>query len=151
MARRSDALTHPVFLRQDGAMDIEDVVKSFYAATNRGDLDAAMEAFARDAEWHQITAVPDRSVYRGSDRIREFLKGLMDDFGLQTDLRSMVMAGDHVTALGSLSGRTLSGLELEFSMVHVWRFAGDRCVWLYDCCGVERDVPGGAVGDATRL
>jgi ketosteroid isomerase-like protein len=117
-----------------------DVVRRFYEATNRGDLDAAMEAFAPDAEWNQITAVPDRSVYRGRDEIRAFLRGLMEDFGLQTDLRSLVVAGDHVTALGSLSGRTASGLDLEFAMVQVWRLEAGRCVWLYDCCGIERAV-----------
>ena len=116
-----------------------EVVAGFYAATNRGDLDAAMEAFAPDAEWNQITAVPDRSVYRGSDQIRAFLKGLMDDFGLQTDLRSVVEAGDHVTALGRLRGRTTHGLDLEFAMVQVWRLdENGKCVWLYDCCGIER-------------
>ena len=31
-----------------------EVVDGFYAATDRGDLDAAMEAFAPDAEWHQL-------------------------------------------------------------------------------------------------
>ena len=121
-------------------MDNVDVVKRFYAATNRGDLDAAMDAFAPDAEWNQITAVPDRSVYRGVDQIRVFLKGLMDDFGLRTDLRSVVVAGEHVTALGTLSGRTTSGLDLQFALVQVWRLENGRCVWLYDCCGIERPV-----------
>jgi ketosteroid isomerase-like protein len=115
-----------------------EVVTGFYAATNRGDLDAAMDAFAADAEWNQITAVPDRSVYRGSDEIRAFLRGLMEDFALQTDLRSVVVAGDHVTALGRLSGQTASGLDLEFAMVQVWRLDEGKCVWLYDCCGIER-------------
>jgi hypothetical protein len=77
-------------------------------------------------------------VYRGRDQIRTFLQGLMDDFGLQTDLRSLVVAGDHVTALGTLSGRTTTGLDIEFAMVQVWRLEQGRCVWLYDCCGIER-------------
>ena len=121
-------------------MDNVDVVKGFYAATTRGDLDAAMEAFSPHAEWNQITAVPDRSTYRGSEQIRAFLKGLMDDFGLRTELRSVVVAGEHVTALGTLSGRTTSGLDLQFALVHVWRLDDGRCVWLYDCCGIERPM-----------
>jgi uncharacterized protein len=115
-----------------------EVVKGFYAATNRGDLEGAIEAFAPDAEWNQITAVPDRSVYRGRDQIRSLLKGLMEDFRLHTELRSVVEAGDHVTALGKLRGHTVSGLDLEFALVHVWRLEQGRCVWIYDCCGVER-------------
>ena len=32
-----------------------------------------------------------------------------------------------------------SGLDLEFAMVQVWRLdAKGKCVWVYDCCGIER-------------
>ena len=119
------------------AEDNVSVVRGFYEATNRRDVDAAMTVFAPGAEWHQVTPVPDRSVYRGLDQIRSFLDGLLRDFGVQVEMRSYIDALDHVAALGTLTGRA-SGLELGFALVHVWRLENGKAVWVYDCSGPDR-------------
>ena len=43
---------------------------------NRDDIQAlaycaALEGLDPDVEWHQITQVPDRAIYRGRDEIRD--------------------------------------------------------------------------------
>ena len=115
-----------------------EVVAGFYAAVNRGDLDGAMTAFAPSAEWHQHSSVPDRSVYRGSAEIRAFVHSLLDEFDIRTEMRSYVDAYDHVTAFGTVSGRSSTGLGLDFTLVHVWRLEDGRCVRLYDFTGTDR-------------
>jgi ketosteroid isomerase-like protein len=117
-----------------------EVVAGFYAAVNRREIDTAMMAFAPSAEWHQRGAVPDRSVFRGADEIRTFLLSLVDQFDIRTEIGSYVDAYDHVTAFGTVGGRGSAGLDLDFTLVHVWRLDDGRCVRLYDFTGSGRSA-----------
>ena len=53
--------------------DAKEAVLGSYAALNERDIDAAMEALAEDAEWHESEVLPDTGVYRGREAIRAFL------------------------------------------------------------------------------
>ena len=50
--------------------DVKDAVVASYEALNENDIDAAMEALAEDAEWHESEVLPDTGVYRGREAIR---------------------------------------------------------------------------------
>ena len=59
-----------------GASDRTPVARTVvasYEALNQSDIDAAMEALAEDAEWHESEVLPDTGVYRGREAIRAFL------------------------------------------------------------------------------
>ena len=56
--------------------DAKDAVVASYEALNERDIDAAMEALAEDAEWHESEVLPDTGVYRGREAIRAFLHRL---------------------------------------------------------------------------
>ena len=60
--------------------DAKDAVVASYEALNRHDIDAAMEALAEDAEWHESEVLPDTGVYRGRDAIRAFLTDFLDSW-----------------------------------------------------------------------
>ena len=48
--------------------DAKHAVLASYDALNESDIDAAMEALAEDAEWHESEVLPDTGVYRGRMR-----------------------------------------------------------------------------------
>ena len=50
-----------------------EVVLASYQAVNRGDVGAAMEALADDAEWHESGALPEPEVHIGKAAISAFL------------------------------------------------------------------------------
>ena len=60
--------------------DGKDAVVASYEALNRRDIDAAMEALAEDAEWHESEVLPDTGVYRGREAIRAFLTEFLDSW-----------------------------------------------------------------------
>jgi ketosteroid isomerase-like protein len=120
------------------AQDNVEAVRGFYEAADRGDVDCAMVVFAEDGEWHQVTPVPDRATFRGRDEIRAFLTELVEAFAPRIEIRMLVDATDHVAVVGGLHAITGIGLQIEFALVHVWRFRDGEAVWVYDCAGPDR-------------
>ena len=99
-----------------------DVVKASYEAVGRGDVEAAMEALAPDAEWHESGVLPEPDVHRGRDSIAAFLTDFLAQWErFDQEIVELVDAGDkvgvfiHLTATGRGSGA-----EVDTRYAHVW-------------------------------
>ncbi|MGZ5333019.1 MAG: nuclear transport factor 2 family protein [Solirubrobacterales bacterium] len=125
-----------------------ETVKSAYAALNEGDIEGALAALHRDAEWHESGALPDASVARG----REEIKSLLDRFLSSWDqfeqrVEATEATGDRVLALIHLEARGAgSGASVEADYAHVWTMRdglGARVDAYYDreaaTAALERD------------
>jgi ketosteroid isomerase-like protein len=112
------------------AHDVVRIVQDIYAAFGRQDVDAIVNAFADDAEFHEPPGgeAPFKGTYRGRDRVRQFLQGVLDAVDLQTfEPREFFAKGDIVVALGSYRFRSKkTGRSYETGWAMVWRFRGDR-------------------------
>ncbi|MGH2956978.1 MAG: nuclear transport factor 2 family protein [Solirubrobacterales bacterium] len=105
-----------------------DTVSSAYDALNRGDVDAAMEALAEDAVWHESEALPDTGVYEGREAIRAFLTDFLASWErFHQTIEGTEQAGDKVAMLIHLeaTGRG-SAAEVDARYAHVWTMAGGR-------------------------
>lgn len=112
-----------------------DVVLASYQAVNRGDVGAAMEALADDAEWHESGVLPEPEVHRGKDAISAFLSDFLAQWESfhQEIVESREAPGDrialfiHLTAVGRGSSA-----EVDAQYAHIWR--------MRDGLGVEVDA-----------
>jgi ketosteroid isomerase-like protein len=111
------------------AADVETVTSS-YEALNRGDLDAAMEALAEDAEWHESEALPETGVYRGRQTIRRFLTDFLGSWeSFHQQIEETRVSGDRVAILIHLQARGReSAAEVDARYAHVWRLRDGRGV-----------------------
>ena len=112
-----------------------DVVLASYQAVNRGDVGAAMEALADDAEWHESGVLPEPEVHRGKAAISAFLSDFLAQWESfhQEIVESREAPGDrialfiHLTAVGRGSSA-----EVDAQYAHIWR--------MRDGLGVEVDA-----------
>jgi uncharacterized protein len=109
--------------------DLETVISS-YEALNRGDLDAAMEALAEDAEWHESEALPETGVYRGRQTIRRFLTDFLGSWErFHQEIEETRVSGDRVAVLIHLQARGReSAADVDARYAHVWRLREGRGV-----------------------
>jgi ketosteroid isomerase-like protein len=100
----------------------ESVVAS-YEALNAGDVDAAMDALAEDAEWHESEALPETGVYEGREAIRAFLTEFLASWeSFQQEIEETRVAGDRVAVLIHLRARGReSSAEVDARYAHVWQ------------------------------
>jgi ketosteroid isomerase-like protein len=110
------------------AADPKGVIVASYEALNRRDLDAAMEALAEDAEWHESEVLPDTGIYRGREAIRTFLTDFLDSWErFHQTVEEVRHAGDRVLVLIHLeaTGRG-SAAEVDARYAHLWTTSGGR-------------------------
>lgn len=102
-----------------------DTVASSYEALNRGDVDAAMEALAEDAVWHESKALPDTGVYEGREAIRAFLTDFLDSWErFHQTIEETKKAGDRIAVLIHLEAKGRgSSAEVDARYAHVWTLA----------------------------
>lgn len=99
-----------------------DLVKASYEAVGRGDVEAAMEALAPDAEWHESGVLPEPDVHRGRDSIAAFLADFLAQWErFDQEIVEVVEAGDRVGVFIHLTatGRG-SGAEVDTRYAHIW-------------------------------
>jgi ketosteroid isomerase-like protein len=107
-----------------------DVVAASYEALNDRDLDAAMEALAEDAEWHESEVLPDTGVYRGREAIRAFLTEFLASWErFHQTVEEVRQVGDRVLVMIHLqaTGRG-SAADVDARYAHLWTLAGGRGV-----------------------
>jgi ketosteroid isomerase-like protein len=104
----------------------KDAVVASYEALNRRDIDAAMEALAEDAEWHESEVLPDTGVYRGREAIRSFLTDFLDSWErFHQTVEEVRQEGDRVLVLIHLeaTGRG-SAANVDARYAHLWTVSG---------------------------
>ena len=106
-------------------------VRIGYEAFNRGDLDAALEGFPPDVEWHVWGELPEREVYRGPEGIKQFWQMWRDSFeGFEIKVERIFDADDRVVVLLAATGSGRgSGVEVRTpTFAQLWTFEGDKVI-----------------------
>jgi ketosteroid isomerase-like protein len=103
------------------------VVTASYEALNRGDIDAAMQALAGDAEWHESGALPDAGGdYVGRDSIRAFLTEFLASWeSFEQEITEIREQGDKVAVfihLRAVGRGSSAGVDARYA--HVWTMCG---------------------------
>jgi uncharacterized protein len=112
-----------------------DTVRRGYDAFNRRDVDALLDAFHPDVEWHPLLAELGGGTYCGHDGVRTMLEEIdesWDDF--RTEAERVVDAGDHILVFAHTRGRgKASGVEADLRVVTVVEMQHGRArrVWSY--------------------
>jgi ketosteroid isomerase-like protein len=110
------------------AADAKDVILASYEALNNQEIDAAMEALAEDAEWHESEVLPDTGVYRGREDIRSFLTDFLASWErFDQTVEEVRQEGDRVLVLIHLeaTGRG-SAADVDARYAHLWTVSGGR-------------------------
>ena len=110
--------------------EAKDVVIGSYEALNRRDIDAAMQALAEDAEWHESEVLPDTGVYRGREAIRAFLTDFLASWErFHQTVDEVRQVGDRVLVLIHLeaTGRG-SAADVDARYAHLWTVSDGRGV-----------------------
>ena len=83
-----------------------EVYKRAVDANNRRDLDALLDEFDPDVEWHSALVGMGTQVYRGKEGVREMFRDLDENFtGMVVEFPEVRDLGDRVLALGRLRAR----------------------------------------------
>ena len=111
--------------------------KRAVAAYNRRDIDALLEAFDPEIEWHSLTQVMfggEQSVYRGHRGIREGVRE-MDEVlvELQVEYSEIRDFRERIVVFGRVSGRgRASGAETESPINWVIEFRNSKVIRMRD-------------------
>jgi ketosteroid isomerase-like protein len=108
--------------------DAKDTVIASYEALNDRDIDAAMDALAEDAEWHESEVLPDTGVYRGREAIRSFLTDFLSSWErFNQTVEEVRQEGNRVLVLIHLeaTGRG-SAADVNARYAHLWTVSGGR-------------------------
>jgi ketosteroid isomerase-like protein len=108
--------------------DAKDAVIASYEALNDQDIDAAMDALAEDAEWHESEVLPDTGVYRGREAIRSFLTDFLASWErFNQTVEEVRQEGNRVLVLIHLeaTGRG-SAADVDARYAHLWTVSGGR-------------------------
>ena len=108
--------------------DAKDVIVASYEALNDRDIDAAMNALAEEAEWHESEVLPDTGVYRGREAIRSFLADFLASWErFDQTVEEVRREGDRVLVLIHLeaTGRG-SAANVDARYAHLWTVSGGR-------------------------
>jgi uncharacterized protein len=108
--------------------DATQTVVASYEALNEGDIDAAMDALAEDAEWHESEVLPDTGVYQGRDAIRAFLTEFLASWDrFHQTVEEVRQVGDRVLVMIHLeaTGRG-SAADVDARYAHLWTVSGGR-------------------------
>ena len=81
----------------------KEVVKAFFAAFNRGDVDAALDLLANDMTWTLTGTTPLSGTYRGKDSVHDDFFGKVmqqvdHDAPLEINVIELIAEGDKVVA-----------------------------------------------------
>ncbi len=114
-----------------------EVFERAVAAYNRRDLDAFLEAFDPEVEWHALTQVMfggEESVHRGHAGIRDGVREIHEVLAeLQLGYSEIRDLGERIVVIGSVSGRgRASGAETEMPINWVVEFKDSKVIWMHD-------------------
>jgi ketosteroid isomerase-like protein len=111
--------------------------KRAIAAYNRRDLEAVVEEFDPEVEWHSLIQVMfggEESVYRGHRGVRESVQDMDEALaGLRVEYSEIRDLGERIVVLGRVHGRgRASGAEFESPLNWVVEFREGRAMRVRD-------------------
>jgi uncharacterized protein len=99
-----------------------DVIRSSYAAMNRGDVEGALAALHRDARWNESPELPGADRFEGREEIERFLRGFLEQWDtFHQEVTSVIVEGERALAMITLTavGRE-SGAQVRARYAHLW-------------------------------
>jgi uncharacterized protein len=98
------------------------VLRGFYDAVARGDVDAVLDLLDPQVEWRAPESLPWGGTFHGHEGFRQFLAKVVDQpVEFRREVREYLDAGDRVVVLLRLFGRPRGGdTEFEVPEIHVW-------------------------------
>ena len=106
-------------------------MRTAYAAFNRGDVPAVLEAFDPQIEWYEPGGgrAP-RGTFSGAESVaRDVFAAVpenFDEFEAQPD--AVIDAGEHLVVVGTFRGRSKAGRQMQARYAHVWRMRDGKAV-----------------------
>jgi hypothetical protein len=109
---------------------VAEIVTGAYEALNRGDVEAALEPLADDAEWMEHSDLPEAGCYRGIESIRTLLEGFLESWDdLHQEVETARESRDRVLVQLHFRGTGRgSGVEVETRYAHLWTLRGEKGV-----------------------
>ena len=109
----------------------KEIVRSFYEAGNRGDMDACFDLIADDITWTNVGTMSLSGTYRGKAELMDRLLGPLFDrleAGISSDIVDLIAENDKVVALTSGTATTKDGRPYNNSYCQVIRLEGGKFV-----------------------
>lgn len=109
-----------------------EIVKSFYAALDRGDISSALATLHDELEWTEAERAP---YYSGTwhspeDVYQKLFAPLLRDWeGFSVAPHDFIASGERVVSLGAYSGTfKATGKAMTAPFAHAWIVRGDRII-----------------------
>jgi ketosteroid isomerase-like protein len=118
----------------------KDIVKQFFDAGNRGDMDTCFGLIADDIRWTNVGTTSLSGVYRGKAELMEKLLGpLFGQLkqGIHMEVVRLVAEGDHVVAQASGTAETLDGRPYNNSYCWIIRIQDGKLAELTEFLDTE--------------
>jgi uncharacterized protein len=110
------------------------IAKSSYEAFAHGDLQAVLDCFHTDVEWHAAEGLPFGGLHQGRDAVgRDVFGALMTLFdGFSLTPERFIDGDDFVVVIGRYSAAARqTGKPLDAAFAHVWELADRRLKRFY--------------------
>lgn len=107
------------------------LVRDFYEAGNRGDMDACLAILAEDLVWTNIGSTPFSGTYTGKQAVLEQLIGPLFSrlrAGIRSKIENLIAEGDVVVAETSGTAETLDGSAYNNAYCQIMTIRGGRIV-----------------------
>jgi uncharacterized protein len=108
-----------------------EIIKSAYAAFERGDVPGLLGAFAEDIEWYEAEGMPYGGLHRGGEAVAQNVFGPIaeDVEGFAVTPKEFMSTGDTVAVVVNYTGTGKStGKPLDIPVVHVWEVRDGKIV-----------------------
>src|SRR5690349_16274518 len=107
-----------------------EVVRSFSAAFQRGDVATSLSVLDLDVEWHDQTAIPGANVHRGRDAVSRHFEQWFDAWKKIDYMPEEVLdCGDRILVVSRRHGKgKASGAEVTDQVIHVYTVHRDKIV-----------------------
>ena len=115
-------------------MSEEDVstLRRAYEAFNRGDIEAVVQDFDPQIEWHELEGNPQAAgIFRGTDAVVNEVFATVPEHWeeFEADPHDFIDAGEHIIVTGHFRGRPKGdGGTLDAHFAHVWRMRDGKAV-----------------------
>ena len=107
-----------------GTAENKEIVRSFYEAGNRGDMDTCFELIADNIVWTNVGSMSLSGTFRGKADLMENLLGPLFgqlEAGISSSIDDIIAEGDKVVALTSGTANTKDGRPYNNSYCQVIR------------------------------
>lgn len=114
-----------------GTEDNKRVIRSFYEAGNRGDLDACLALMADEVTWTNIGTTKYSGTYEGKQALVEDLLGPVFgqlEGGISSTVDNLVAEGEWVVVQSRGEARTKAGRSYNNTYCHVFRLRDGKIV-----------------------